>query len=117
VQSIAQDNQIIEMVHKVLQIHPDDNVLVALTDLNKGEIIQFENKEITLKSGVPAKHKFTINDLDTEDKVYMYGIIVGKALSPIASGEAITTENLVHQTAAYTGKRKAFNWNAPDVSK
>ena len=54
-QSIAQDNQIIERLHKVLQIHPDDNVLVALTDLNKGENIQFENKEIKLKG-----QKYTI---------------------------------------------------------
>lgn len=116
-QSIAQDNQIIEMVHKVLRIHPDDNVLVALTDLKKGEIIQFENNEIILKNSVSAKHKFTISDLDQGEQVYMYGIIVGKALSPIASGEVITTVNLAHQTAAYTGKRKDFKWNAPEVSK
>uniref|UniRef100_UPI0030EB7607 UxaA family hydrolase n=1 Tax=uncultured Cyclobacterium sp. TaxID=453820 RepID=UPI0030EB7607 len=105
------------MVHKVLRIHPDDNVLVALTDLKKGEIIQFENNEIKLKNSVSAKHKFTISDLDQGEQVYMYGIIVGKALSPIASGEVITTANLAHQTATYTGKRKDFKWDAPDVSK
>ncbi|NHE56021.1 UxaA family hydrolase [Cyclobacterium plantarum] len=104
------------MLHKVLRIHPEDNVLVALTDLKKGEKVQFEGKEILLASHVPAKHKFTMQKMDPEDKIYMYGIIVGKAVIPIAKGEVITTENIAHQTAPYTGKRKPFSWKAPDVS-
>ncbi|WP_439484201.1 UxaA family hydrolase [Cyclobacterium plantarum] len=104
------------MLHKVLRIHPEDNVLVALTDLKKGEKVQFEGKEILLASHVPAKHKFTMQKMDPEDKIYMYGIIVGKAVIPIVKGEVITTENIAHQTAPYTGKRKPFSWKAPDVS-
>ncbi|MBD3629326.1 altronate dehydratase family protein [Cyclobacterium sp.] len=104
------------MLHKVLRIHPEDNVLVALTDLKKGEKVLFEGKEILLASHVPAKHKFTMQKMDPEDKIYMYGIIVGKAVIPIAKGEVITTENIAHQTAPYTGKRKPFSWKAPDVS-
>jgi len=104
------------MLHKVLQIHPEDNVLVALTDLKKGEKVSFEGKEFTLNSQVPAKHKFTMQGMDPGDKIYMYGIIVGKALLPIAEGEVTTTENIAHQTAPYTGKRKPFSWQAPDVS-
>lgn len=104
------------MLHKVLRIHPQDNVLVALSDLKKGEKISFEGKDIVLTSQVPAKHKFTMADMNPGDKIYMYGIIVGKAILQIAKGEVITTENIAHQTAAYTGKRNTSSWKAPDVS-
>ncbi|MFC4874278.1 UxaA family hydrolase [Negadavirga shengliensis] len=104
------------MLHKVLKIHPADNVLVALTDLNSGEKIAFEGEVISLKTQVAAKHKFTVSELNPGDHIYMYGIIVGKAMKPIAKGEAITTENTAHQTSAYTGKRKKYTWSPPDVS-
>jgi altronate hydrolase len=105
------------MKHNVLKIHPKDNVLVALTDLNKGESISFENQTITLKTSVNAKHKYAQQDFAPGDYIYMYGIIVGKAKVPIQQGEAITTENLVHATSPYTGKRESAPWEAPDVSK
>jgi altronate hydrolase len=115
VQSIAQDNQKVDMFHKVLRIHPADNVLVALSDLKAGEKLDFEGAEITLTSAVPAKHKFTLEALAEGDTIYMYGIVVGKTLTRLTKGAAITTENIVHQTAAYTGKRKPFVWNPPAV--
>lgn len=105
------------MKHNVLKIHPKDNVLVALTDLNKGDNITFENQTITLKTSVNAKHKYAQQDFAPGDYIYMYGIIVGKAKAPIAEGEAITTENLAHATSPYTGKRESTPWEAPDVSR
>ncbi|WP_209328991.1 UxaA family hydrolase [Lunatimonas salinarum] len=105
------------MKHTVLKIHPADNVLVALADLKKGEKVQFENQTFTLHTDVNAKHKFAIKAFSPGDHIYMYGIIVGKALKPIASGEAITTQNIAHATATYTGKREMATWHAPDVSK
>ncbi|EON76395.1 Altronate hydrolase [Lunatimonas lonarensis] len=105
------------MKHNVLKIHPSDNVLVALTDLQRGESVEFENNTYVLTSDVQAKHKFTLQSLQPGDPIYMYGIIVGKALSPIALGEAITTQNVAHATSPYTGKRQSTPWQAPDVSK
>ena len=46
------------MKHKVLKVHPKDNVVVALTNLSKGEIISFNGKEYTLQDNIAAKHKF-----------------------------------------------------------
>ena len=34
------------MKHKVLKVHPKDNVIVALTNLSKGETISFEGADI-----------------------------------------------------------------------
>ncbi|MCC5939528.1 MAG: altronate dehydratase [Lunatimonas sp.] len=105
------------MKHKVLKIHPADNVLVALADLRKGDTVQFENQAYTLHTDVNAKHKFAIQGFQPGDHIYMYGIIVGKALHPIAAGEAITTQNVAHATSTFTGRRDSATWQVPDVSK
>ena len=49
---------------KILKIHPLDNLIVALSDLNKGEIFNIGNKKIKLKTDVKAKHKFAIDNLN-----------------------------------------------------
>lgn len=105
------------MKHNVLKIHPKDNVLVALTDLQKGDNITFENQTITLKTHISAKHKYAEQDFAPGDYIYMYGIIVGKAKVLIEQGAAITTDNLAHATSPYTGKRESTPWEAPDVSR
>ncbi len=105
------------MLHKILKIHPKDNVLVALTDLKKGEKVTYEGKDITLTHDVQAKHKFSESGFAKDQDIYMYGIIVGKALFPIAEGEVLTTENVAHKTAEFTGIRDFKPWTAPDISK
>src|SRR5690606_37549271 len=105
------------MLHKILKIHPKDNVLVALTDLQRGEQITFQGNNITLIHDVQAKHKFAEADFQADQEIYMYGIIVGKALVPIAKGEAITTQYIAHESAEYTCKRQDFFWQAPNVDQ
>ena len=48
------------MKNRFLQIHPADNVMVALTDLKKGEIIEFAGDRFPLQDDVAAKHKFML---------------------------------------------------------
>ena len=48
------------MTQNVLRIHPHDNVLVALKDLTKGEVIEFNGERYLLADNVAAKHKFFI---------------------------------------------------------
>ena len=43
------------MKQKVLKVHPSDNVLVALTNLKKGESIVFGNETYTLQDDINAK--------------------------------------------------------------
>ncbi|GAA5020987.1 carbohydrate hydrolase [Marivirga lumbricoides] len=105
------------MRQKVLQLHPDDNVLVALTNLEAGENIQYNGFHITMKNDVPAKHKFSIYDLKPEESVKMYGVLVGKALSPIASGAALTTENIKHSASSFEAKTQTREWTSPDISR
>ncbi|WDF53833.1 UxaA family hydrolase [Mucilaginibacter sp. KACC 22063] len=99
--------------HIFLQIHPKDNVLVALTDLKQGTQINFDNQSFMLNTDVAAKHKFTINAIEKDAEVYMYGILVGKACEYIAQGAAITTENIRHAAADFQLSERKISWAVP----
>ena len=105
------------MKSRVLQLDSRDNVLVALTDLKRGETIDWAGKEHVLKTDVPAKHKFATADLAPGDRVVMYGVLVGQAVKPIAAGELLTVGNLRHEAAPFHEQSKGFEWPPPDVSR
>ena len=104
---------------KTLKIHPKDNVMVALTDLNKNETISNDNKSFHLAENILAKHKFAIQDIDNGDLIYMYGVIVGRAKIKILKGQKINTQNIYHDTEKYVvpEKIKNQNWSAPLFKK
>ncbi|MEK6476074.1 altronate dehydratase family protein [Catalinimonas sp. 4WD22] len=104
------------MRNKILKIHPDDNLIVALDNLSDGEVVELEGETYEIHGDIPPKHKFVTQDLKVGDKIYMYGVLVGKAMQPITKGEAITVGNVKHEANTFSlGKRKA-DWNAPRVS-
>ena len=105
------------MSKKVLKIHPKDNVLVALSDLQRGELITFNGTSITLKLDVQAKHKFVEHAIQANEEIRMYGVVVGKAVEALDPGDAITTGNVKHKAAEFSGKSEILKWKAPDVSR
>src|ERR1700748_3842195 len=100
----------------VLKVHPDDNVLVALTNLEKGMTISFEGQEYTLQDAIKAKHKFATTDLAAGDSITMYGVLVGKAQSPIGKGGLISTSNVKHAANDFNVGDRKTDWTKPDVS-
>ena len=102
---------------RFLQIHRDDNVLVALQDLKKGEHINWDEGIIVLQQDVSAKHKFFINDVEPGDEILMYGVLVGKATVFIPRGGLMTTENVHHASQDYAYRAVDYQWQAPDVSR
>lgn len=105
------------MKHRVLKIHPGDNVIVALTSLSKGETIPFEGINYVLQEDIPAKHKFFMQDMKAGDEVIMYGVLVGKTQKDIVKGSRMSTENIKHAADPYDYRDVKFEWQAPDVSK
>lgn len=105
------------MNSRVLQLDSRDNVWVALTNLKRGEVTHCDGRSQTLQTDVPAKHKFATADLAAGDAVVMYGVLVGKAVKPIAAGELLTTGNIQHQAAPFHQQSNEFHWSAPDVSR
>lgn len=102
---------------KFMQIHPSDNILVALTHLDKGEALQTAAGDLVLVEDIPQKHKFSVQDLAPGDEVRMYGVLVGKVVKPIPRGGLISTENVKHASSDFGKRSGTFHWTAPDVSK
>jgi altronate hydrolase len=105
------------MNYKVTRVHPDDNVLVALTDLNVNEIVKYNGDVYTIIDRIPAKHKFVIKDIQEGDKLFMYGVLVGVAQTTILKGGRITTENVKHAASGFKVGERKLKWDMPDVSK
>jgi altronate hydrolase len=101
----------------VLKVNQSDNVLVALKDLAKDEVISYNGEEYVLQDKIPAKHKFFTQDMNTGDEVKMYGVLVGKAQTFIPKGGLMTTENIKHAAEPYYYRYVDYQWQAPDVSK
>lgn len=105
------------MKSKLIKVHPDDNVLVALTSLAKGESVIYNGETFVLQDDIPAKHKFVTEDLKAGDIVHMYGVMVGKAQADIPKGGIISTANLKHAAEPFFYRKVDYKWQAPDVSK
>ncbi len=105
------------MAELVLKVHPDDNVIVALKDLKKGQAVLYRGEEFILKDDINAKHKFFINDMQTGDEIIMYGVLVGKAQQFIPRGGLMNTENTRHAADPFEYRPYQYKWTPPDVSK
>ncbi|MDP2160788.1 MAG: altronate dehydratase family protein [Flavobacterium sp.] len=105
------------MQKKLIKVHPSDNVIVALVDIEQGETIVFEEKAITTATAVKAKHKIAETDFVLGDSIYMYGVLIGKASQPIQKGEVLTTLNVKHQSEKVSHKTSTTAWTPPNVDK
>lgn len=101
----------------VLQVSPEDNLLVALRDLSEGEEVEWEKGTLTVTEKIPAKHKLANCDLSAGDSSYMYGVLVGEAIEPISRGQRVNTRNLVHRSSDYQQSGEAQEWNPPPVER
>ena len=75
---------------KSIQIHPQDNVLVALSPLEKGETLQ----GVTALENVPQGHKMALRDIRAGENVIKYGFPIGHALQDIPAGSWVHTHNV-----------------------
>jgi len=79
------------------QVHPRDNVLVALQTLPAGFVLPSPWPALTLAAEVPAGHKLALAALRKGDAVIKYGYAIGVLTEDVAAGGHIHSHNL--QTA------------------
>ncbi len=87
------------METKYLKINPADNVVVAISDLKAGEIINEGNNQIVLKEDVPAGHKVTLKDFTEGENVIKYGYPIGHVRCNVEAGRWIN-ENQIQTNLA-----------------
>ena len=98
-----------ELQKSFLQISPNDNLLVALQDLDAGTEINWNGSMFKLTDDIPAKHKFTPVELGSGEQVHLYGVLVGETTQKISQGERITTQNVVHRAEDYRSSEDQFS--------
>src|SRR6185312_8044363 len=102
-------------MERVLKLHHNDNILVALQDLRKGERASLNGQDYVLVSDIPAKHKFAAEDLSAGERVVMYGVVVGRTREALRRGEIIATRNVSHSTEAFHENSAEYHWTAPNA--
>jgi altronate hydrolase len=99
-----------------LKIHPYDNIVVALRNLKKGEIITVDDFPIEIHEDIEIKHKFALNFFHPGDYMNLYGVRVGTATLAIPRGGKITTENTEHSTSPIQKWDAPPQWTPPEVT-
>ncbi|WP_423188163.1 UxaA family hydrolase [Alishewanella sp. d11] len=79
---------------KVLQVHPRDNVLVALQPLKAGQPLPEPFEMLSATSDIPAGHKIALRLIAAGEAVVKYGFAIGKATAEIAAGAQVHSHNL-----------------------
>ena len=72
-----------------------------------------KEKVIIITEDIPIKHKFTLQALNVNDVVTMYGVPVGIATKPIAEGALIHTNNIKHNAAPYKYRQANYKYEKP----
>jgi altronate hydrolase len=102
---------------KILKVHPKDNVIVVLQDLQSNQEVELNGVKYTVLENIKAKHKFFERDMKAGDSIIMYGVLVGKAQHDIPGGSLMTTTNTKHAADPFAYRPYNYEWHAPDVSK
>ena len=82
---------------QVIQLHPSDNVCVAVIPLEAGSTIESNGRTIRLNSAVPMGHKMATVAIGQGEPVRKYGQIIGHTTQAIAPGDWVHTHNLAMQ--------------------
>lgn len=82
------------MVGNVLRVHENDNVVIAVSLLDKGTIVKDQDQQITLLSDIPMGHKIATRDIKAGENVIRYGNPIGHAVEDIPKGQYVHTHNI-----------------------
>jgi len=98
--SIAVKNKL----KKALQMSGNDNVAIALSDLQQGEKISVltssdraEVRVITANDDISFGHKIALENIASDTKVVKYSYKIGLAIKMIHEGDHVHVHNIVSQ--------------------
>ena len=80
---------------KFLQIHPDDNVVVCLEELKKGDSVTLGNGTVVAAlEDIPAGHKMAVKNIEDGKDIVKYGYAIGHATEEIKTGRWVHTHDI-----------------------
>ncbi|MEI6844263.1 MAG: UxaA family hydrolase [Actinomycetes bacterium] len=82
-------------MRKILILHVNDNVAVALTDISQGELISQDEYLFTAKDNIARGHKLATRNISINEGIIKYGERMGHATSEIRTGEHVHVHNVL----------------------
>ena len=92
--------------HRIVRVHPADNVAVAVDPLAVGDVFTVDRR-YEASAAIPAGHKVALERIAAGDPVIKYGFPIGRATVAIEPGDWIHSHNLA---TALSGTVE-YNWN------
>ena len=99
------------MAGEAIILNPEDNVAVALRDMEAGATVELKIGErrllITLEQSVSFGHKFSLRHIGPGDSVIKYGEVIGEATVAIEPGQHVHLHNLASRRGRGDLKKEA----------
>lgn len=96
---------------RAIQIHPQDNVAVALEPLPKGQSVRLGGLTVTPLEDIQRGHKLALADIPAGTAVIKYGCVIGYAKQDIPAGAWVHVHNMrtgLSESGTYTYRHKVF---------
>ena len=87
----------------IIKIHALDNVVVALSDIKKGEV----SDSIVALEDVNRGHKIAIKDISKGEDIVKYGLVIGVATKDIKMGQWVH----VHNVKTKLSEEESYSYN------
>lgn len=78
---------------RVLKIHPNDNVVIALEVLEPSDQIDAQGEVVTMVEVVEIAHKIAIRRIEAGEAIIKYGMPIGTASVTIEAGQHVHVHN------------------------
>ena len=95
-----------KVMPKLIHIHPDDNVVVAIDALEAGDTVEVSGRRLVLRADVPAGHKIALKPIGEGEAVVKYGHRIGLASEAVEPGAWVHSHNL--KTALKPGESYVY---------
>ena len=95
-----------KVMPKLIHIHPDDNVVVAIDALEAGDTVEVSGRRLVLRADVPAGHKIALRPIEEGEAVVKYGHRIGLASEAVEPGAWVHSHNL--KTALKPGESYVY---------
>lgn len=89
----------------VIRLHADDDVAVAMRQLEPGEQVDAGEGSILVSEAIPQGHKLALGNIAAGDVVRKFGWPIGRAAQPIRQGCHVHTHNLETLLSGVEGYR------------
>lgn len=79
---------------RLLQLHPGDNVGIALRSLEPGDVLELGGVTVVVPQRIMLGHKLALTAIRRGGRVVKYGAAIGSATDDIAAGDHVHVHNL-----------------------